>query len=96
MGIYKNPAPDTVGQGIIFGGQDFWVQRWATKMIKGLEHRSYKGRLRDVDLFSLEKRRLQGNLIAAFQYLKRAYKQEGDCLFTQIGSDRTRGNDNDN
>jgi len=32
----------------------------------------------------LEKRRLQGELIAAFQYLKRVYKQEGrrgnDCL----------------
>ena len=43
-------------------------------------------------LFSLEKKRLQVDLIVAFQYLKGAYKQEGEWLFTRVGSDRTRGN----
>ena len=51
-------------------------------MIKGLEHLSYEERLREIGLFSLEKRRLWGDLSVAFQYLKGAYEQEGERLFT--------------
>ena len=44
-------------------------------------------------LFSLEKRRLQGDLLAAFQYLTGAYRKGGENIFSRACCDRTRAND---
>ena len=68
------------------------VQRKATKLIRGLEHLSYEDRLRELGLFSLEKRMRWGDCRAAFQYLQGAYRKDGEGLFTRAWSDRTRGN----
>ena len=54
-------------------------------MFRGLEHLSYGDRLKKLGLFSLEKRRLWGELIVA-------YRKDGKGLFTRACSDRTRGN----
>jgi len=61
-------------------------------MIRGMEQFSYEDRLTKLGLFSLEKRRLQGYLLAAFQYLKGACKKDEEGLFTRARSDGMRGN----
>jgi len=68
------------------------AQRRATKMIRGLQHLSYGDSLRELGLFSLEKRRLGGYLIVVFHYLKGTYSKDGDNLFSKACCDRTRSN----
>jgi len=68
-----------------------WVQRRATKMIRGLEYLSYEDRQRELGLISLKNRRLRSDLIAAFQYLKEACRKDGEGLFTRVCRDRRRG-----
>jgi len=61
-------------------------------MIQGLEHFSCEESLRELGLFSLEKRRLPGDLLAAFQYLKGAHGKDGENIFSRACCNWTRSN----
>ncbi|CAM4662815.1 unnamed protein product, partial [Caretta caretta] len=68
------------------------VLQRAMKMIRGLGHMTYEERLRELGLFSLQKRKVRRDLTAAFNYLKRSSKEDGARVFSVVADDRTRRN----
>jgi len=68
------------------------VQQRAAKMIRELQHHSYEESLRELDLFSLKKRRLRVDLINAYKYLKSGFQEDGARLLSVVPRDRIRGN----
>jgi len=67
------------------------VQQRATKMIK--EHLFYEGRLRELGVFSLRKRRLSGDLINEYKYLMGGSKEVEARFISVVATERARGID---
>ena len=61
-------------------------------MIGGLETKPYGGRLKELGMFSLQKRRLRGDMIALFKDLKGCHTEKGQDLFSILPERRTRNN----
>ena len=68
------------------------VQRRATRMVEGLESMTYRERLRELGMCSLEQRKARGDMIAVFNYVRGNRVEKGANLFTAALETRTRSN----
>ena len=68
------------------------VQRRASRIIRGQQGRPYEERLRDLNLFSLHKRRLRGDLVACYKLVRGDQQALWESLFPQALPGVTRNN----
>ncbi|XP_059575306.1 uncharacterized protein LOC132245913 [Alligator mississippiensis] len=68
------------------------VQRRVTRLVRGQQDRPYEERLRDLNLFSLSKWRLRGDLVAAYKLIRGDHQQIGRALFSPAPPGVTRNN----
>ena len=67
------------------------VQKRFTRMLPGLDGLSYKERLDRLGLFSLERRRLRGELIEVYKIMRGIDQLDSQYLFPKVGESKTRG-----